>query len=128
MDRIEMKERLIDFAVRVYRLNAELKRRGAVEYASQVIRSSSSVGANYHEAVHGRSGADFYNKIKVAEGEASETHFWLSVISRAGIIKSERMADLIDEASQIIAILHATADSYERHLRATLKRKGHNSK
>ena len=123
-----MKERLIDFAVRVYRLNAELKRRGAVEYASQVIRSSSSVGANYHEAVHGRSGADFYNKIKVAEGEAAETHFWLSVISRAGIIKSERMAALIDEASQIIAILHATADSYERHLRATLGRKSRDSK
>lgn len=128
MDRIEMKERLIDFAARVYRLNAELKRRGAVEYASQVIRSSSSVGANYHEAVHGRSGADFYNKIKVAEGEAAETHFWLSVISRAGIIKSERMAALIDEASQIIAILHATADSYERHLRATLGRKSRDSK
>ena len=46
MNRIEMKERLIDFAVRVFRLNAELKRRGAVENTSQVIRSSSSVGAN----------------------------------------------------------------------------------
>ena len=128
MNRMEMKERLIDFAVRVYRLNSELKRRGAVEYASQVIRSSSSVGANYHEAVHGRSGADFFNKIKVAEGEAAETHFWLSVISRAGIIKAERMVDLIDEASQILAIMHSTADSYERRLKATTKRKGNDSK
>ena len=128
MNRQEMKERLIDFAVRVYRLNSELKRRGAVEYASQVIRPLSSVGANYHEAVHGHSGADFYNKIKVAEGEAAETHFWLSVISRAGIIKAARMTDLIDEASQILAILHTTAESYQKKLEAAMKHGRRDSK
>ena len=115
MDRMELKQRLIDFAARVFTLHSELKRRGAASYAEQLVRSSSSIGANYHEAVHGRSGAEFVAKIKIAEGEAAETHYWLSLVARAGIIPQNRLHSLIDEAAQLTAILHATSNSYYRN-------------
>ena len=123
MDRFELKERLVAFAARVFRLQGVLKRRGASDYANQMLRSSSSIGANYHEAVHGRSSAEFLAKIKLAESEAAETQYWLPVVSAAGIVKPESLADLINEAAQITAILHSTAETCKTNMaKAKLER------
>ena len=121
MDRQELKQRLITFAARVFRLQSVVKRRGAPDFANQMVRSSSSVGANYHEAIHARSRTEFIAKIKLAESEAEETHYWLSLVASSGIVKPESLANLIDEARQIVAILHATAETSKNNPSGTGK-------
>lgn len=112
MTRSEMEDRLVDFAARCAKLYMRIKgsQIGAC-YGLQLIRSSSSVGANYAEATHGRSDADFVSKLKIAEGEAAESRHWIRSIARVGLVKEKQLENLIDESNQIIAIIHATAES-----------------
>ncbi|MBP7857541.1 MAG: four helix bundle protein [Candidatus Saccharimonadales bacterium] len=70
----------------------------------QVVKSSTSVGANYVEANNGSSRADFRNKIFIAKKEASETRYWFNFFQRCGD-KSQKLCELQDEIQQIIMIL-----------------------
>jgi len=62
------------------------------------------VGANYREANRSRSQADFYNKIKISESEASETQYWLQVIVEADLLPWERIQPEYNESSELLAI------------------------
>ena len=70
----------------------------------QLTKAGSSVGANYREANRSRSQADFYNKIKIFESEASETQYWLQVIVEADLLPWERIKSDYDEISELLAI------------------------
>src|SRR5215210_7688788 len=81
---IPMGERTIAYAVRVVQLYRALARDSAGRViARQLLRSATSVGANIHEAQAGQSRADFIAKMSIANKEATESRYWLRLISEA---------------------------------------------
>jgi four helix bundle protein len=74
----------------------------------QIIRSATSVAANYRAVCRARSAADFISKIAIVEEESDETLFWLEVAIEIGLINSEQAAKLTDEANQLTAIFSAS--------------------
>ena len=71
----------------------------------QVLRSGTSVGANYREASRGRSKAEFISKIGDCLKEIEETEYWLELLVDSGRVPESKMADLLDETRQLNAIL-----------------------
>jgi len=74
----------------------------------QLIRSVTSVGANYRAACRARSRADFIAKITIAEEEADESQYWLELLRESGLISEERFGPLYKEADELTAILVAS--------------------
>ncbi len=70
----------------------------------QLLRSATSIGANYREANRGVSRADFANKIGTVQKEASETQYWLELLAESEIIKLESIAGILSEATELLAI------------------------
>ncbi len=75
------------------------------ELGRQVLRSGTSIGANYREAMRARSTAEYQAKIGLCLGEASETEFWLELLDAEALIPSDRLVKLRQETSELIAIL-----------------------
>jgi four helix bundle protein len=74
----------------------------------QLLRSSSSVGANYRAACRARSKAEFHSKLSTVVEEADESAFWMEVLIEAEITKPADLALLLDEANQILKITSAS--------------------
>ncbi|MFN6964899.1 MAG: four helix bundle protein [Pyrinomonadaceae bacterium] len=72
--------------------------------ASQLTRSGTSVPANYRAACRARSLADFIAKMGIVEEEADESAFWIEFAVDSALVRPERVADLLDEANQLVAI------------------------
>lgn len=72
--------------------------------ARQLLRSATSVGAQYREAGRGKSAADFISKVEGALQELDETAYWLELIEGAGLGNGKAMATLRDETEQLTAI------------------------
>ena len=70
----------------------------------QLVRSATSVPANYRAACHARSNAEFVAKMGIVEEETDESAFWIEMLVDAGIVKSELVSELLDEADQLTAI------------------------
>ena len=105
----ELAKRTKQFAVRIVRLTAALPTsREADVLGRQVLRSGTSVGANYREARRARSKPDFLSKIGVCAQEADETCYWLELLAEAGIVKTTRLSNLLDESTQLVAIFTAS--------------------
>ena len=87
-----LEERTRRFALEIIRLSGTLPRtaEGAV-IRQQITKSGTSIGANYYEANRSRSRADFQNKIRICESEASETLYWLNVIGDAEWLPFDRI-------------------------------------
>ena len=100
-----LEKRTRQFAVRIIRLSALLPNtpEGRV-IRNQMTKSGSSIGANYREANRSRSKADFKNKIKICESEASETQYWLEVIIEANMLEWEKVKSDDEECSELLAI------------------------
>lgn len=73
--------------------------------ADQLVRSGPSIGANYEEAHGAQSRADFAHKLQIALKEARETRYWLCIVREADLAPGFEMESLIDEATQLRAIL-----------------------
>ena len=71
---------------------------------TQVLRSGKSVGANYREASRGRSKSEFIAKIGDCLKEIDESEYWLELLVDSGCVSAVKMADLLDETRQLIAI------------------------
>lgn len=74
----------------------------------QLLRSSSSVGANYRAACRARSKAEFHSKLSIVVEEADESVFWMEILVEAEIVKAKDLAYLSDEANQILKIASAS--------------------
>ena len=74
----------------------------------QLLRCSSSVGANYRSACRARSKADFINKLKTVEEEADESLYWMDFLVEAGAIDAAAVAPLIKEGNEILSIIVAS--------------------
>jgi four helix bundle protein len=108
----ELKARTKIFALRVIRLVDALPNtvKGRA-IANQIIRSATSVGANYRAACRARSRAEFIAKIGVVEEEADETSFWLELIVDSNIRTDRQIGPLRKEANELVAIMAASRKS-----------------
>ena len=75
---------------------------------NQILRSATSVGANYRAACRAKSSADIINKLKIVEEEADETLYWLEMLVDAEIISEVRLTELMKETDEIIAMTVAS--------------------
>src|SRR5208282_24170 len=102
----DLKPRTKAFALRVIRMYSKLPKNDTVAQVlgKQVLRSGTSVGANYREASRGRSKAEFISKIGDCLKEIEETEYWLELLMESGCVSPTRMAGLLDETRQLIAI------------------------
>ena len=105
MDKKELEKRTKDFALRIIKLVAELpKNKIADVIGYQLLKSGTSIGANYREANRAASRADFVHKINIVEKEASETLYWLELLAESGIFNVQKLSPLMEECDQLIAI------------------------
>jgi four helix bundle protein len=102
----EMKARTRAFALRVIRLAESLPNTPTAKVIrDQMLRCGPSVGANYRAARRAKSRPDFVSKMGTVEEEADETIYWMELLIDAEIVKRARIADLLDEADQILSIV-----------------------
>lgn len=102
----EMKERTRAFALRVIHLVEALpKTRTADVIGRQLLRCSTSVGANYRASCRAKSQADFIAKMGIVEEEADEAIYWMELLVESELMQKNRVADLLDEADQLVAII-----------------------
>ncbi|MBA3283457.1 MAG: four helix bundle protein [Nitrosopumilus sp.] len=109
MNKEELKIRTKSFAVMVFNFIISLERSKAVDVISyQLLKASSSVGANYRAACRGKSGVDFLNKLKVVDEEANESLFWLEFIDELEInCNKTELHSLVKEANELVSIFSA---------------------
>ena len=101
----DLRVRTKDFALRIIRMFTALpKSTEAQVLGKQVLRSGTSVGANYREAFRARSKAEFIAKAGDSLREIEETAYWLELLVDAGIVPAERLAPLRQETDELIAI------------------------
>jgi len=74
----------------------------------QLLRSSTSVGANYRAVCRARSAADFISKLGIVLEEADETLFWLELLQDSGVASADRFVPLLREANELVAIFVAS--------------------
>ncbi len=107
--REKLKNRTKKFALRVIRLCQSLPQTPEANIIKkQILRSATSVGANYRAACRARSNAEFFSKISIVIEEADETMFWMELLQESGIVKFELLQDLYQENEEILKIM-ATA-------------------
>jgi four helix bundle protein len=100
-----LEKRTRQFAVKIIRLSTRLLNtpEGRV-IRNQITKSGTSIGANYREANRARSKADFKNKIKICESEASETQYWIEVIIDTKWLSREEVNTDYEESSELLAL------------------------
>jgi len=81
----------------------------------QLLRSSSSVGANYRAACRARSQAEFHSKLSIVVEEADESAFWMEILVEAEIVKPGELNYLSDEANQILKIVAASRKTVSKN-------------
>ena len=105
MNKEVMKKRTKQFALRVIRLVESLPKGRTTEVLGhQLLRSGTSVGANYRSACRARSTADFISKMGIVEEEADESLFWMELLVESGIMKTVKLEPLLKEADELLAI------------------------
>jgi four helix bundle protein len=112
-------------ALQVIELTEALPRsRSAEVIGRQLLRSGTSIGANYRAACRGKSVADVINKLAIVEEEADETLYWLELLVESGAISDDRIRPIYTETNEIVAMTVAS----KRTLKARLASDGLNRK
>ena len=110
MDKEQMKCRTKAYASRIVKLCAALPQNWIVKIlGGQLLRSGTSVGANYRAVCRAKSNADFINKLRVVEEECDESLFWMELLADNGLVKASRLSDLMNEGNEILSIMVASA-------------------
>ena len=118
MDEKALKERTKRFGLRIMKLvDALPKTTSGRAIGNQLVRSGTSVGANYRAACRGRSKAEFIAKIGVVAEEADESAFWLELLMDANILKTDLVSPLHQEAEELTAIFTASGRTAKTHNR-----------
>jgi four helix bundle protein len=108
----ELKERTKQFALRIFKLVEALPQNTVGRaIGNQLVRSGTSVGANYRSACRGKSKADFVAKLKTVAEEADESEFWLELIIDGKILKKELVEPLFVEAGELTAIFTSSINT-----------------
>lgn len=108
----ELEKRKRKFAARIIKLSTRLPDTAEARVVkTQITKAGTSIGANYREANRARSRADFINKIKICEGEASETQYWLEIIAEVEWLSWKELKEDYDECSELLAIFTSIGKS-----------------
>lgn len=119
MTREEMIARTKAYANRVVRLCQSLPNNWlARTLGAQLLRSGTSVGANYRAVCRAKSSADFINKLRVVEEECDESLFWMEIFVYNGLVSKSRLANLMAEGEEILAIIVSSAKTARMSKRA----------
>ena len=103
------KERTKRLAISIIRLVEEMpKSVAATAIARQIVRSGTSIGANYRAACRAKSTADMINKLKIVEEESDETEYWLELIAEMGYLPQDKISPLAKETNEIVAMTVAS--------------------
>jgi four helix bundle protein len=109
MNREDFKKRTQQYALRVIRLVESLPEdRTSRILGDQLLRAGTSVGANYRASIRAKSRADFISKMGTVEEECDESLYWMEILIEAGKIPVRRLAGLMQEGGEIIAIVVAS--------------------
>ena len=102
---IGLRERTTDYARRIIRLYRRLPKETVTQtLGRQLLRSGTSVGANYREAARGRSTPEFISKIGESLRELDESAYWLELLAEEPSLSAERLASLREETNKLISI------------------------
>jgi four helix bundle protein len=105
-----LRVRTKQFALRVIRLFSALPRRAEAQVIGrQLLRSGTSVGANFREAHRARSDAEFVSKVGDCLKELDETSYWMELLTEAEIVAKDRLSPLLEECNQLIAVMTSIA-------------------
>lgn len=104
-----LKDRTKRFALQVIRLCRTLPRsQETTVITRQLLRSSTSVGANYRAVCRARSSPDFVSKLGIVLEEADETLFWIELLIESGAAHQEQIASVRKEANELVSIFVAS--------------------
>ena len=104
-----LREETVNFAIEVSDICDSIK--GCSVYVNQVLRCSSSIGANLYEAKYAQSKADFINKLEIALKESYETEYWLELLFETGYIPNEQYKILISSCGTIRRMLISSVNT-----------------
>jgi len=97
------------FAVRIVKLYKYLQdEKKEFVISKQVLRSGTSIGANVHEAFFGQSPKDFISKMQIALKEASETEYWIDLLTETNYISENESKSILNDCQELARLLHAT--------------------
>lgn len=118
MQKSDLKLRTKQFALRIIRLVRALpKTTEGRAIGMQIIRSGTSVAANYRSACRARSVAEFIAKLGIVLEEADETGLWLELIIESGLIQEKLVIPLLRESSEIVAIMTSSVISAGKRIK-----------
>ena len=124
MDEKAFKARTKQLALRVIRLVESLpKGMTANVIRRQVLRSATSVGANYRAACRAKSVADMIAKLSIVEEEVDETLYWLELLVEAGLVPETRLSDLMQETDEIVAMIVSSIKTLRQRQRTEQSRR-----
>ena len=102
----EFKDRTKQVALRIIKLVDSLPNTSAAQtIGRQLLRSGTSIGANYRAACRGKSTADVVNKLAIVEEEADESLYWLELLIDAGIVQNTKLSSRYGEVNEIVAMV-----------------------
>jgi four helix bundle protein len=114
------KQRTKQLALRFIEIVGALpKNRSADVIGRQLIRSGTSIGANYRAACRGKSTADVIAKLRIVEEEADESAYWMELLIESGLLPEARLSDLLQETNEIIAMTVASIRTLQRRVRGS---------
>ena len=120
----EFKSRTKHIALRVVRLVESLPTSGTASVlGKQLLRSGTSIGANYRAACRGKSRADVVHKLSIVEEEADESLYWIELLVASGIVAEEKLSSLDREISEIVAMTVASIRTMKRKMTTNPKSK-----
>ena len=112
----DLKKRTKAFALRILKLADALPKTTAGRaLASQIVRSGTSIAANYRAACRAKSTADFIAKMGIVEEEADETLFWLELLEESDLVPAAKLTAIKQEADELIAITVASIKTARRN-------------
>jgi four helix bundle protein len=122
MNKVELEERTRRFALAVVRFVSSLPNNKVPDaLGRQLLRSGTSIGANYREANRAESRNDFIHKIAIVEKEAAETQYWLQVLDDAGIGDRTERQRLLQESGELLAIFTASGKTAKFHRQSPIR-------
>ena len=112
MEKSDLRQRAKDLAINIFAICDSIDtKKGRGVLVNQIIRSSTSIGANLHEANYGASKADFINKLQIALKECYETEYWLELFVKSELLDRELAKDLYNQCGTIRRMLIASINT-----------------
>jgi four helix bundle protein len=116
MDKIELKQRTKQFGLRMIRAIQALSKDPVSDVLGrQLLRSGTSVGANYRAACRAKSRADFINKMGTVEEECDESLYWMEMLIDAKLVTGTKLSALISEGEEILKIIVTSINTAKRN-------------